>query len=55
VKYFYGSLLLLSLIFAVDLAWAHFAEWRKARKREREMARFSLNAFKAVSRNWWEA
>jgi len=29
--------------------------WRKRRQRERDMARFSLNAFKPVNRNWWEA
>lgn len=55
MKYVYGSLVLLFAILAVDLGIAHYQEWQKRRKRERDIARFSMGAFKAVQRNWWEA
>jgi len=38
MKYVYGSLLLLFLIFTIDLAHAHLSDWRKARKRAKGLA-----------------
>lgn len=42
-------------ILAVDCAIGNYQEWRAQRKRARDIARFSMGPFKAVSRNWWEA
>lgn len=53
MKYFYGSLLLIALIFAADLAHAHYTDWRKARRREREMRKYGMSPFKPVTKDWW--
>ena len=53
MKYVYGSLLLIALIFAGDLAHAHFTDWRKERKRQANMRKYGLSPFNAVKRDWW--
>jgi hypothetical protein len=55
VKYVTGFFALCFAIFLIDLALAHFAEWRKARRRAREMRKYGLASFKPVSRDWWQA
>jgi hypothetical protein len=57
MKYAYWSLAVIAVIFAIDLAWAHYLDWRKARKRAAEMRKYGMlaGAFKPVSRDWWQA
>jgi hypothetical protein len=58
MKYFWYLCLLLSLIFAVDLALAHLQDWVKRRKRARDAEKWGMapGAFKPTKANsWWEA
>jgi hypothetical protein len=45
MKYVYGFLVLFALIFAVDLGLAHYQDYAKRRKRERQMRKWCFSAF----------
>lgn len=56
MKFVCSALALLLAAFLVDLAVTHAQEWHRRRKRERDMARFNIGAFKGTKANsWWEA
>lgn len=59
MKYIYGTLVLVFLVYLVDDLAARIPDWYRRRRRERDefmrnetLNRYSMGAFKAVSKDW---
>jgi hypothetical protein len=50
MKYVYGFVVLTLLILAIDLAWAHLLDWKRERKRQRDLKRFAMSPFRGVKK-----
>ena len=53
MRWFYWSLALIFAAFWVDLGVTLVAEGVKRRRRERELARFNMAAFRGVKKSAW--